>query len=37
MLLNTCTGESWWYDSGYEGYGGGGQVRPQTWKKIVKE
>ena len=37
ILLNKCSGASWWYDNGFEGYGGDGQVRPQTWKRIVKE
>ena len=34
FLLNPCTGDSWYYDSGVS-YDGPNE--PATWKRIVKE
>ena len=35
ILLNECSGESWWYDDGYESEGG--QVRPRSWRTLQRE
>lgn len=41
FLLDRCTGDSWYFDDGYdlnyENPGEGGQNRPQTWRRIRKE
>jgi hypothetical protein len=42
ILLNKCTGASWWYDNGFESdysYSGnsGGQVRDRAWRVIKRQ
>lgn len=37
ILLNQCTGESWWYDRGSESTDGYRRGRPRAWLPLPKE
>lgn len=39
FLLNQCTGETWWYDSGWDYDEGeyGAYVREKTWRRVNKQ
>ena len=37
ILLNQCTGESWWYDAGSESTDSFRRDRPRSWRPLPME
>lgn len=41
FMVDQCTGETWWFDDGYDfdyaNPGEGGQTRPPKWRKLARD